>query len=67
MARTGMEDRGTSIASTVREVNRFERPTRRRVPIGDERGASAQPQLIVLAASLLLWALIITTAKVIFR
>lgn len=67
MARTGMGNRGTSIASTAREVNRFERPAPRRVPIGDERGTSVQPQLLVFAASLLLWALIITTAKVIFR
>lgn len=62
-----MEDQGRSLASALREVDGFRRPARRRVPIGDERGNSAQPQLLVLAASLLLWALIITTAKLVFR
>jgi|GEM_PF-2118374 len=62
-----MEDRTSSIVSRVGNVNRFERPLRRRVPIGDERGTSAQPQLLVLAASLVLWAVIIASAKLIFR
>lgn len=62
-----MEDRSRSLVSDVGNVNRFERPARRRVPIGDERGTSAQPQLLVLIASLVLWAVIITTAKMVFR
>jgi len=62
-----MEHPRSSLVSTLRDVDGFKRPARRRVPIGDERGTSAQPQLLVLAASLVLWALIITTAKFIFR
>ena len=62
-----MEDHSRSMASQISHVNQFERPARRRVPIGDERGTSAQPQLLVLAASLVLWAVIITTAKLLIR
>jgi hypothetical protein len=62
-----MEDRSRSMASQISHANRFERPARRRVPIGDQRGTSAQPQLLVLVASLVVWAVIITTAKLIFR
>ena len=32
-----------------------------------ERGSSPQPQLLILAASLLLWTLIIGTAVVLFK
>lgn len=63
-----MYDRNGCVASSIDGPNKgFERPVRRRVPIGDERGSSAQPQLLILAASLLLWAVIITTATVVFR
>ncbi len=62
-----MQDQDGFAASTVQAATGFKRPLRRRVPIGDERGASAQPQLLVLAASLLLWTLIIATASAIFR
>jgi hypothetical protein len=62
-----MQDRNVCVASTVQEATTgFTRPVPRRVPIGDKRGTSAQPQLLVLAASLLLWTLIITTATIVF-
>lgn len=61
-----MHDRNGCVASTVQEATSgFTRPAPRRVPIGDKRGTSAQPQLLILAASLLLWTLIITTATVV--
>lgn len=63
-----MHDRNGCVASTVQEARTgFTRPAPRRVPIGDKRGTSAQPQLLILAASLLLWTLIITTASIVLR
>ena len=39
------------------------RRTPRRVPLGDERGANGNSQLIILAVSLALWTLIIGVYK----
>jgi hypothetical protein len=62
-----MHDRNGCVASRVQEAKSgFTRPAPRRVPIGDKRGISAQPQLLILAASLLLWTVISTTATLVF-
>ena len=62
-----MHDGNSCVASTVQEARAGPaRKAPRRVPIGDERGTSAQPQLLILAASLLLWTLIIGSAMAIF-
>ena len=51
-----MHDTKSCVASPIRGGRR---PSPRRVPIGDERGISVNPQLIIIAASLALWTMII--------
>ena len=58
-----MHDTESYVASPI-EGRR--RPSPRRVPMGDERGVSVNPQLVIIAASLALWTVIIAACTIVF-